>query len=75
MTTVCNQDPLTEILGPRSCIGQAFAKAEFACLLAALVGRFEMELPDPKAPIEIETGITQRPKGGLPLRMKVLDGW
>ncbi|MCJ1248523.1 hypothetical protein MMC30_005741 [Trapelia coarctata] len=66
---------LTFLHGPRSCIGQAFAKAEFACILAALVGRFEMELPDPKAKIEIETGITQRPKGGLPLRMKVLDGW
>ena len=63
------------LLGPRSCIGQAFAKAEFACLLAAIVGRFEMDLLDKDAVIEIETGITARPKGGLPLRMTVLEGW
>ena len=63
------------LLGPRSCIGQAFAKAEFACLLAAVVGRFEMELSNKDAVIEIETGITSRPKGGLPLRMTVLEGW
>ena len=53
----------------------AFAKAEFACLLAAIVGRFEMELEDKDAKIELENGITARPKGGLPLRMKMLDGW
>ena len=62
-------------IGPRSCIGQTFAKAEFACLLAAVVGRFEMELEDPDRVIETETAITIRPKGGLPLRMKVLEGW
>jgi cytochrome P450 len=66
---------LTTLSGPRSCIGMAFAKAEFACLLAAVVGRFEMELEDKDAKIELENGITARPKGGLPLRMKVLDGW
>lgn len=66
---------LTFLHGPRSCIGQAFAKAEFACLLAALVGRFEWELEDPDREIEIKGGITARPKGGLNMRMKPLQGW
>ncbi|MCJ1387575.1 hypothetical protein MMC18_000418 [Xylographa bjoerkii] len=66
---------LTFLHGPRSCIGQAFAKAEFACLLAAMVGRFELELVDKNAPILIQTGITARPKGDLGLRTRVLEGW
>ena len=37
---------LTFLHGPRSCIGQAFAKAEFACLVAAVVGRFEIKNAD-----------------------------
>ena len=70
-----NYSFMTFLHGPRSCIGQAFAKAEFACLLAALIGRFEMELTEPNKPIEIGGGITARPKGGLNVRMKVLEGW
>lgn len=70
-----NYSFLTFLHGPRSCIGQAFAKAEFACLLAALVGRFEMVLEDPDRVIEIQGGITSKPKEGLPIRMKALDGW
>ena len=66
---------LTFIHGPRSCIGQAFAKAEFACLLAGLVGRFEMELEDPDREIDIQTGITARIKGGLKVSMKEVEGW
>jgi cytochrome P450 len=60
----------TFLHGPRSCIGKDFAKAEFACLLAALVGRFEMELEEPDKPLEIGGGITSGPKGGLRIRMK-----
>ena len=66
---------MTFLHGPRSCIGQAFAKAEFACLLAAVVGRFEFELEEPEGKIEIQMGITARPKGGLGVKMKVVEGW
>ena len=66
---------LTFLHGPRSCIGQTFAKAEFACLLAALTGRFEMTLEEPDQEIKIQTGITSRIKGGLRVRMKVVAGW
>ena len=66
---------LTFLHGPRSCIGQAFAKAEFACLLAAAVGRFEWALEDENRKIEIKGGVTARPAGGLPVRMRPLEGW
>ncbi|KAJ5627862.1 hypothetical protein N7490_010090 [Penicillium lividum] len=58
---------MTFLHGPRSCIGQGFARGEFASLLAALVGSFEMTLaqsPD----VIIEAGLTSRPKGGLRVR-------
>lgn len=70
-----NYSFLTFLHGPRSCIGQAFAKAEFACLLAAWVGRFEMELANPDAPLELQSGVTARPKGGLPVKMTAVEGW
>ncbi|KAL8933092.1 MAG: hypothetical protein Q9211_005963 [Gyalolechia sp. 1 TL-2023] len=66
---------LTFLHGPRSCIAQAFAKAEFAVLVAGLVGRFEMELEDKDAEIKIQTGVSARPKNGLRVRMKVVEGW
>ncbi len=37
---------LTFLHGPRSCIGQKFAMAEFECLLAAWAGRFTTELEE-----------------------------
>ena len=52
-----------------------FAKAEFQCLLASIVGRFEMELTDKDKKIELATSIVRRPKTGLKFRMKVVDGW
>lgn len=70
-----NYSFLTFLHGPRSCIGQSFAKAEFACLLAALVGRFELELEDAKKEIETDTGITLKPKDGLRVRMRLIEGW
>ncbi|KAL8719635.1 MAG: hypothetical protein Q9225_003383 [Loekoesia sp. 1 TL-2023] len=66
---------MTFLHGPRSCIGQAFAKAEFEVLMAGLVGRFEMELEDEKAELKIQTGITARPKDGLRVRMRAVEGW
>lgn len=66
---------LTFLHGPRSCIGQAFAKAEFAVLVAGLAGRFEMELEDKEAEIKIRTGLTIRPRDGMNVRMKVVEGW
>ncbi|KAI9805943.1 MAG: hypothetical protein M1825_000557 [Sarcosagium campestre] len=66
---------LTFLHGPHGCIGQGFAKAEFACLLAALVGRFEMELADKDFKLEVRGTITSKPADGLRLRLKLIDGW
>ncbi|OXV05609.1 hypothetical protein Egran_06623 [Elaphomyces granulatus] len=66
---------LTFIHGPRSCIGQSFAKGELACLVAVMVGRFQMELKDPNAELEVMRGITQRPKDGVQAKLTVLQGW
>ncbi|KAF2472405.1 cytochrome P450 [Lindgomyces ingoldianus] len=65
----------TFLHGPRSCIGKDFAKAEFACLMAALVGQFEFELEDPNWKLEIQGGITARPKGGLRVKLTPVEGW
>lgn len=75
-----NYSFLTFLHGPRSCIGQRFAQAEFACLLAAWVGSFETEFEkgsphefedDP----EVEGGITSKPKGGVWVHLKETEAW
>ncbi|KAI9926823.1 hypothetical protein ASPWEDRAFT_177164 [Aspergillus wentii DTO 134E9] len=66
---------LTFLHGPRSCIGQGFAKGELACLIAATVGRFHMELKDPDAEAQLAIGATVAPKDGVLARFTVLDGW
>ncbi|KAK4549355.1 hypothetical protein LTR36_006352 [Oleoguttula mirabilis] len=75
-----NYSFLTFLHGPRSCIGQKFAQAEFACLLAAWVGRFETTFEEGSKlatdePPEIKGGITQKPKDGLWVNLKELEGW
>lgn len=78
---------LTFMHGPRSCIGQSFARAEFACLLAAFVGRFEFDLKagceGVKGELGSEQGIgvskgafSSKPgKDGLFLRVRPLGGF
>lgn len=60
----------TFLHGPRSCIGKDFAKAEFACLVASLVGRFELQFEDEGYVLQIQGGITAGPKGGLMVRLR-----
>jgi cytochrome P450 len=60
----------TFLHGPRSCIGKDFAKAEFACLVASLVGRFEIAFEDENYELKIQGGITARPKGGLRVHLR-----
>jgi cytochrome P450 len=74
-----NYSFLTFLHGPRSCIGQKFAQAEFACLLAAWVGSFEMEFekgsPHEVGEPEVEGSITSKPQGGLWVHLKEVNGW
>lgn len=65
---------LTFLHGPRSCIGQGFAKGEVACLLAAWVGCFETEFAEEGFEIKVVNGLTPRPKD-LSVKLKVLDEW
>ena len=55
---------MTFLHGPRSCIGQAFAKAEFAIILASWVGRFDFTLRDEELhdekKMEIKGSVTAR---------------
>ncbi|EIW84053.1 cytochrome P450 [Coniophora puteana RWD-64-598 SS2] len=66
---------LTFIDGPRTCLGKAFALAEFKAVLSTLVRNFEFDMRDAKAQIEIARGLLPRPrvvgegKVDLPLRV------
>ncbi|KAF5130711.1 Cytochrome P450 monooxygenase FUM15 [Metarhizium anisopliae] len=70
---------LTFLHGPRSCIGQAFAKSEFACLLAAWVGRFRFELKDSRLMDEenmvFEQLVTVKAVEGLYVKATVVPGY
>ena len=70
---------LTFIHGPRSCIGEKFARGEFACLIAAFVGKFEFELADPRMEdertIPIKRGATSKPQNGLWMKTRKVEGW
>ena len=67
---------LTFLHGPRSCIGQSFARAELACLLAAWVGRFEFTMKEMDQDIGWKTGFTLKPgKSGFHVRAKALGGF
>jgi len=70
---------MTFLHGPRSCIGMSFAKAEFACLLATWVGRFEMELHNKEeadeSKVDVKGGVTARPAEGMYVKATVLEGW
>lgn len=56
----------TFLHGPRSCIGQRFATVEMKSLLISILQRFKIE-EKPGHIVEVQSSITSRPKGGLPL--------
>lgn len=56
----------TFLHGARGCIGQRFAIVEMKCLLAAIILHYSFE-PKPGHVVEIQSNITMRPRGGLPL--------
>ena len=58
--------------GPRSCIGQGFARGEFQVFLAALLGSFEMQLANPEKEPEALFGVTMSPAGGIEVSLRAL---
>jgi cytochrome P450 len=61
---------LTFLHGPRSCIGEKFARAELRALLAALVGSFEFQMADPNEKVVVAGTITSKPMNGMNLKLK-----
>ena len=65
---------LTFLHGPRGCIGQSFAKGEFACLLAAWAGTLETRFASADYVMHVGNGLTTRPKD-LEVKVHVVDEW
>ena len=68
-----NYAMLTFLHGPRSCIGQNFAKAELRALVAAWIMSFDFEMAGPKGKDEVCVPfgpVTVKPKDGLWLRVR-----
>jgi cytochrome P450 len=65
-----NYSFLTFLHGPRSCIGEKFARAELRALVAAFVGSFEMELQNPNEEIIVGGTVTSKPMNGMKLKLK-----
>jgi cytochrome P450 len=68
-----NYSFLTFLHGPRSCIGERFARAELRALLAALVGSFELQMADPNEKIVVGGTVTSKPKDGMKLKLKPVE--
>jgi len=61
-------------LGGRACIGRRFAMMEGTLVLAELIRRFELELPEPSFEPELENQLSLHPRNGLRLRVKPRAG-
>ncbi|KAI0204029.1 cytochrome P450 [Astrocystis sublimbata] len=74
-----NYATLTFLHGARSCIGQSFSKSELAILVATLVGRFEFALADEslknEANIKMRRAATNKPAGGMDVKITLVEGW
>jgi cytochrome P450 len=55
--------------GPRSCIGQGFARLEMKTILSALVLSFSFDLAEPDLKIELGGFLISKPLGGLKLKL------
>jgi cytochrome P450 len=55
--------------GPRMCIGASFASMEIKIVLATLLQRFRLEMPE-GARVDPRVAITMSPKGGLKMRVR-----
>jgi cytochrome P450 len=67
-----NYDFMTFLHGPRSCIGQSFAKAEMRCLLAAMVRSFTWELAMDDSKIVPCGVVTIKSEHGMYLKLSPL---
>ncbi|KXH26577.1 hypothetical protein CSIM01_02878 [Colletotrichum simmondsii] len=68
--TMGNFSMLTFGAGSKSCIGHAFARAELACLVAAVVRRFDIELVNADTAGRIKFGLTNKSAEGMLARLR-----
>ncbi|KAE8340680.1 hypothetical protein BDV24DRAFT_61383 [Aspergillus arachidicola] len=66
-----NYSLLTFLHGPRSCIGQSFAKAELKCLIVAFLTAFEVLDLCSAGPVVPGGAVTTKPIGGMQVRLKI----
>lgn len=66
---------MTFFHGPRSCIGQGFARSELKCLLAALVGRYHFSLSRDKKTYVPAGLVTTKPMNGMWAKIDEVPGW
>jgi cytochrome P450 len=59
-------------VGPRTCVGATFAMVEGRTILAAILANARFELPEGVEPLPFAR-ITLRPKGGLKLKVTMLE--
>ncbi|QKD56741.2 cytochrome P450 4F4 [Fusarium oxysporum Fo47] len=67
-----NYNFLTFLHGPRSCIGQGFAKTEMRCLLATMVRSFKWTLAIDDGLVMPRGVITIKPENGMYLNLRTL---
>lgn len=58
--------------GPRMCIGASLASMEAPLILAAILRRFDFEMPE-GTQVKFSPRISLRPAGTVPLRLRLLD--
>ncbi|KAI8623353.1 cytochrome P450 [Xylariaceae sp. FL1651] len=68
-----NYEFLTFLHGPRSCIGQGFARAEMRCLLASMIRTFSWDVAMDEAKIVPRGVITIKPANGLYLKLRPIN--
>lgn len=73
--TSSNYCEITFLHGQRSCIGRDFAKAELRCGVAGIFGRFVVEMVDPEQEITVSGSVTTKPREGMHLKLKTVEGW
>jgi cytochrome P450 len=66
---------LTFSAGPRNCIGQWWERAELACLVAATIGRFEIELVNRDTAGFVEPVTAMISREGIYAHVKPIEGW
>jgi cytochrome P450 len=64
---------LTFLHGPRSCIGERFARSELRALLAALVGKFKLEMANPNEIVRNGGTITSKPIDGMRIKLTPVE--